>query len=62
MIADLLPARVRAVVYAVLTAANGGYIAAEAIYVLPRWVLIVVGVVNASGFQLARTNTNKETP
>lgn len=56
-IKDLLPTRARQWVYALLIAANGGYIVAEAAYEVPTPVLIGVGVVNAAGFTLARSNT-----
>lgn len=56
-IAGLLPAHVRAWVYAVLFIANAGLVAAEAAYGLPAWLAIVTAVINAAGFTLARSNT-----
>jgi hypothetical protein len=55
-IRDLLPPRVRQWTYALLIAANGGYLVAEAAYEVPTPVLIGLGVVNAAGFTLARSN------
>lgn len=52
-ISALLPPRVRQWVYAILVAANGGYVVAEAAYDVPVPVLMVVGIVNAAGFTLA---------
>lgn len=56
-VADLIPVRARQWTYALLTAANGGYLVAEAAWDVPTVVLIVLGVINAAGFQLARSNT-----
>lgn len=56
-LADLLPAKARQWTYAALIAANGGYLVAEAAYEIPTPVLILLGVVNAAGFTLARANT-----
>lgn len=56
-LADLMPAKARAWTYAGLSAANGGYLVAEAAYEIPTWILIALGIVNAAGFQLARSNT-----
>lgn len=56
-IRDLLPTRVRQWTYAILTALNGGYVVAEAAYEVPTPVLIGLGVINAAGFTLARSNT-----
>lgn len=56
-IAGLIPTRWRQWIYACLIAGNGGYLVAEAAYEIPVWVLIVLGVVNAAGFTLARANT-----
>jgi hypothetical protein len=56
-ISDLLPPHVRAWVYAILAAASSGVVIAETVYDLPSWVLIVVGVANAAGFSMARSNT-----
>lgn len=58
-LADLLPARVRAWVYALLLPVNAGVIAAVAAGDPPQWVLISTAVVNAAGFSLARANTSK---
>ena len=56
-IAALLPPRAREWTYTALVAANGGYLVAEAAYDVPVPVLIVLGVVNAAGFTLAKGNT-----
>ena len=56
-VADLLNTRTREWVYALLIAANGGYLVAEVAYEVPTPVLIGLGVVNAAGFTLARSNT-----
>lgn len=56
-IKDLLPVRAREWVYASLIAVNGGYLVAEAAYEVPTPILIGLGVVNAAGFTLARSNT-----
>ena len=56
-IRDLLPPAVRSWTYAILIALNGGYLVAEAAYEVPTPVLIGLGVVNAAGFTLARSNT-----
>lgn len=55
-IADLIPPKARQWIYAGLTAANGGYLVAEAAWDVPTVVLIALGVINAAGFQLARAN------
>lgn len=56
-VASLMPVKAREWTYALLTAANGGYVVAEALYDMPGPVLIALGVVNAAGFTLARSNT-----
>ena len=61
-LANLMPAKARAWVYASLSAANGGYLVAEAAYEIPTWILIVLGVINAAGLQLARSNTAPTPP
>lgn len=57
-VAELLPSRVRAAVYAGLGVANAVYIAATPLYDVPRWSTLVVAGVNAAGFTLARANTS----
>jgi hypothetical protein len=57
LIRDLLPRRAREWTYAVLIALNGGYLVAEAAYEVPTPVLIGLGVINAAGFTLAKSNT-----
>lgn len=56
-IKDLMPARAREWTYAGLIAGNGGYVVAEAGYDVPVWVLVILGIVNAAGFTLAKGNT-----
>lgn len=56
-IKDLMPPKARAWIYAALRAVDGGYVVAEIMYDVPVPVLIVLGVVNAAGFTLAKGNT-----
>lgn len=57
LLADLLPPKIREAVYAVLIAANAGYLAWEIAADAPVGIPIAVAVINASGFTLARSNT-----
>lgn len=59
---DLLSPKARAWVYVILTLASAAYGVAVVIYDLPEWVAIIVAVVNAAGFQLARSNTPAPEP
>lgn len=59
---DLLPPKVRAWTYIVLSLVDAAYVPAEALYDLPTWVPIVFAVANAAGFQLARSNTPAPEP
>mgnify|MGYP003495746814 FL=1 len=58
-IADLLPPRVRAWVYALLLPVNAGFV--PVLVSAPRPVVITYGIanamLNAAGFTLARANT-----
>lgn len=56
-VAALLPARVRALVYALLGVANAVYLAAQPVYDVPTWLTLVAAGVNAAGFTLAGANT-----
>lgn len=57
LLVDLLNPTIRAWVYAVLIAANGGVIVYEAAEELPLWALVTIGAINGAGFSLARANT-----
>lgn len=56
-VSELLPAKARQWIYALLVAANGGYLVAEAAYAVPVPVLITIGVINAAGFSMATAKT-----
>ena len=57
-ISELLNPAVREWVYAILMALNAGLIAAAAFWTIPAVVFVLWAVVNASGFTLAKINTN----
>ena len=56
-VAALLPARVRAWIYAVLAALIPAYEVARAAYDLPAWAGIVVAFTGGAGFAIANHNT-----